>query len=251
MSISSPGYVIGVHLRSISGSRPSNVAPPARNTAKAGRQAAVLPSSILTSAHRRLKHVPAVNFEAAPSRNVDRTAAAWVTTGKSRFGAVLDRESLLEISLYEENTPFSGDVPRLKIPHACNSSYLVFMDIIPITTVIASLFLVVGAAQPFAARLRLSYTVILGRAGYDDRRRSNLLFAHGTDRRTDPGGRSNPAASASIHRLRFEGASLLNNAAAIALFGLFMGFVMLRMPDPDLGEELAPFPVLIFGALAG
>lgn len=45
--------------------------------------------------------------------------------------------------------------------------------------------------------------------------------------------------------------SLLNDAAAIALFGLFMGFVMLRMPDPDLGEELAPFPVLIFGALAG
>ena len=44
-----------------------------------------------------------------------------------------------------------------------------------------------------------------------------------------------------------EGESLLNDAAAIALFGLFMGFVMLGMPDPDLGEALASFPRLIAG----
>ncbi len=49
-----------------------------------------------------------------------------------------------------------------------------------------------------------------------------------------------------------EGESLLNDAAAIALFGLFMGFVMLGVPDPSLGSALARFPMLIAGgALAG
>ena len=44
-----------------------------------------------------------------------------------------------------------------------------------------------------------------------------------------------------------EGESLLNDAAAIALFGLFMGFVMLGIPDPDLGKALARFPLLVVG----
>ncbi|MCB1330961.1 MAG: cation:proton antiporter, partial [Maritimibacter sp.] len=44
-----------------------------------------------------------------------------------------------------------------------------------------------------------------------------------------------------------EGESLLNDAAAIALFGLFMGFVMLGVPDPKLGEALTRFPLLIAG----
>ncbi len=49
-----------------------------------------------------------------------------------------------------------------------------------------------------------------------------------------------------------EGESLLNDAAAIALFGLFMGFVMLGVPDPELGQALGQFPVLIAGgALTG
>ncbi|MFD1510191.1 cation:proton antiporter [Lacimonas salitolerans] len=49
-----------------------------------------------------------------------------------------------------------------------------------------------------------------------------------------------------------EGESLLNDAAAIALFGLFMGFVMLGVPDPSLGDALTRFPVLIAGgALTG
>lgn len=49
-----------------------------------------------------------------------------------------------------------------------------------------------------------------------------------------------------------EGESLLNDAAAIALFGLFMGFVMLGVPDPSLSDALARFPVLIAGgALIG
>ncbi|MCU0910344.1 MAG: cation:proton antiporter [Rhodobacteraceae bacterium] len=47
-----------------------------------------------------------------------------------------------------------------------------------------------------------------------------------------------------------EGESLLNDAAAIALFGLFMGFVMLGMPDPSLQDALARFPLLIAGGAA-
>lgn len=49
-----------------------------------------------------------------------------------------------------------------------------------------------------------------------------------------------------------EGESLLNDAAAIALFGLFLGFVTLGQPDPDLGSAIAQFPVLMLGgALTG
>ncbi|PYE85945.1 cation:proton antiporter [Pseudoroseicyclus aestuarii] len=49
-----------------------------------------------------------------------------------------------------------------------------------------------------------------------------------------------------------EGESLLNDAAAIALFGLFMGFVMRGVPDPQIGAALAKFPVLLGGgALVG
>ncbi len=49
-----------------------------------------------------------------------------------------------------------------------------------------------------------------------------------------------------------EGESLLNDAAAIALFGLFMGFVMAGVPDPTLHGAFARFPGLILGgALVG
>ena len=44
-----------------------------------------------------------------------------------------------------------------------------------------------------------------------------------------------------------EGESLLNDAAAIALFGLFMGFVMLGTPDPSPADALARFPLLMAG----
>jgi len=44
-----------------------------------------------------------------------------------------------------------------------------------------------------------------------------------------------------------EGESLLNDAAAIALFGLFLGFITLGVPDPDLGEAIARFPLLLIG----
>ncbi len=49
-----------------------------------------------------------------------------------------------------------------------------------------------------------------------------------------------------------EGESLLNDAAAVALFGLFMGFVMVGVPDPTLREALNEFPTLLVGgALTG
>lgn len=47
-----------------------------------------------------------------------------------------------------------------------------------------------------------------------------------------------------------EGESLLNDAAAIALFGFFLTFVMLGVPNPTLRDALVGFPLLIFGGLA-
>jgi monovalent cation:H+ antiporter, CPA1 family len=46
-----------------------------------------------------------------------------------------------------------------------------------------------------------------------------------------------------------EGESLLNDAAAIALFGLFMSYVMLGVPNPSLAEALGQFPALILGGV--
>ncbi|MFD1481652.1 cation:proton antiporter [Paracoccus nototheniae] len=46
-----------------------------------------------------------------------------------------------------------------------------------------------------------------------------------------------------------EGESLLNDAAAIALFGLFMSYVMLGVPNPSLAEALGQFPGLILGGV--
>jgi monovalent cation:H+ antiporter, CPA1 family len=211
------------------------------------------------------------------------------------------------------------------------------MDIVLVTAVIASLFLVIGAAEPLAARLRLPYSVILAvlgiligvgatfflRTELTDALnpvaeailglpiRSNvflyvflptLLFQATLDmnlrRMLDDWvpilvlavvavvvatlsvgyalswasalplaaclligaivSTTDPSAVVSIFRSIsaprrlariIEGESLLNDAAAIALFGLFMGFVMLGTPDPDLGEALARFPVLILGGV--
>ncbi|KIC46414.1 sodium:proton antiporter [Ruegeria sp. ANG-S4] len=44
-----------------------------------------------------------------------------------------------------------------------------------------------------------------------------------------------------------EGESLLNDAAAIALFGLFIGFVMVGAPDPRPQDALFQFPMLLVG----
>ncbi|WP_082074698.1 cation:proton antiporter [Martelella endophytica] len=49
-----------------------------------------------------------------------------------------------------------------------------------------------------------------------------------------------------------EGESLLNDAAAIALFALFLGFVTVNEADPKIGEALGSFPWIAgAGALAG
>ncbi|WP_416882743.1 cation:proton antiporter [Marivita sp.] len=214
------------------------------------------------------------------------------------------------------------------------------MDIVLVTTIIASLFLVIGAAEPLAARLRLPYSVILATLGIligasatfflqteltDALNpvaeailalpiRSNvflyvflptLLFqatlGMNLRRMLDDWvpilvlaivavvvatlsvgyalawasalplaaclligaivSTTDPSAVVSIFRSIsapqrltriIEGESLLNDAAAIALFGLFMGFVMLGVPDPELSDAVAQFPVLIAGgALTG
>lgn len=212
------------------------------------------------------------------------------------------------------------------------------MDIVVIITVIASLFLVIGAGEPLAARLRLPYSVILAALG--------VMIASGATflLRTDLTDALNPVAEAILNlpirsnvflyvflptllfqatlgmNLRrmaddwapilvlavvavvaatfavgyalswtsslplaacllvgaivsttdpsavvsifrsisaprrlariVEGESLLNDAAAIALFGLFIGFVTLGIPDPQLGQAFTRFPLLIAGGAA-
>lgn len=214
------------------------------------------------------------------------------------------------------------------------------MDIILVTTVVASLFLVIGIAEPVAARLRLPYSVILAVLGivigagatfflrtdltdvlnpvaqailglpiksnvflyvflptllFQATLEMNLrrmlddwvpilvlavlavvvatisvgyalswasalplaacLLIGSIVSTTDPSAVVSIFRSISAPRRLariIEGESLLNDAAAIALFGLFMGFVMLGIPDPDLGDALARFPFLIAGgALTG
>ncbi len=214
------------------------------------------------------------------------------------------------------------------------------MDIVVITAIIASLFLVIGLAEPLAARLRLPYSVILAAIGimiasgavYFLRTdltdtlnpisiailtfpiRSNvflyvflptLLFQAtlGMNLRrmlddavpifvlaivavvvatftvgyalfwtstlplvaclllgsiistTDPSAVVGIFRSLSAPRRLgriIEGESLLNDAAAIALFGLFLAFVRFGEADPSLADALSQFPVLLFGgALVG
>lgn len=211
------------------------------------------------------------------------------------------------------------------------------MDIVLITTIIASLFLVIGAAEPLADRLKLPYSVILAVLGImiglgatfflrttltdalnpvaeailDLPIRSNvflyvflptLLFQAtlGMNLRrmlddwvpilvlavvavvvatlsvgfalastdvmplaacllvgaivstTDPSAVISIFRSLSTPRRLariIEGESLLNDAAAIALFGFFMGFVMLGLPDPTFMDALTSFPMLIIGGV--
>lgn len=46
-----------------------------------------------------------------------------------------------------------------------------------------------------------------------------------------------------------EGESLLNDAVAIALFGFFLAFVMLGVPNPTPRDALVDFPLLILGGV--
>ncbi|WP_108261348.1 cation:proton antiporter [Mangrovicoccus ximenensis] len=70
---------------------------------------------------------------------------------------------------------------------------------------------------------------------------------------------TDPSAVASIFRSLsapkrlgriIEGESLLNDAAAIALFGLFVTYVMVGMPDPTIADALEQFPYLVAGGAA-
>lgn len=209
------------------------------------------------------------------------------------------------------------------------------MDIVIITAIVASLFLVIGVAEPLAARVRLPYSVILAvlgiliglgaifflRTSLTDALnpvaaaivglpiRSNvflyvflptLLFQAtlGMNLRqmlddwvpilvlavvavvvatltvgyalnwastlplaaclligaivstTDPSAVVSIFRSISAPRRLariIEGESLLNDAAAVALFGLFMGFVMLGVPNPTFSDAIGRFPLLIAG----
>ncbi|MFK7870336.1 MAG: cation:proton antiporter, partial [Roseobacter sp.] len=209
------------------------------------------------------------------------------------------------------------------------------MDIVLVTTVIAALFVVIGLAEPLAAKLRLPYSVIL--AVFGTLIGGGALFFWRTDltdvlnpvagailglpissnvflylflptllfqatlgmnlrRMLDDWvpilvlaivavlvatfsvgyalaavstlplaaclllgaivSTTDPSAVVSIFRsiaapLRLsriiEGESLLNDAAAIALFGLFVGFVMIGVPDPTPRDALFQFPLLLAG----
>lgn len=209
------------------------------------------------------------------------------------------------------------------------------MDIVVVTTIIASLFLLIGLAEPLADRLRLPFSVILavlgvliavGAAFLVQTNLTNALNEQAAAILTLPI-RSNvflyvflptlifqavlemnlrrmaddwvpilvlavvavlvatlfigtalswtgavpvaaafligsivsttdPSAVVSIFRSLaaprrlariIEGESLLNDAAAIALFTVFMGFVMAGVPDPRIGGALASFPTLLLG----
>ena len=58
----------------------------------------------------------------------------------------------------------------------------------------------------------------------------------------------NIAAPQSLTRI-VEGESLLNDAATIALFGFFLTYVMLGVPNPTLRDALVGFPLLILGGI--
>jgi len=243
-------------------------------------------------------------------------------------GVILPRTEQAEVDF-----PFHPVPLPISQPRVC--SYVKGMDIVLVTTIIASLFVVIGVAEPLAARLRLPLSVILAvlgvligtgalfflRTEFTDALnpvaeailglpiRSNvflyvflptLLFQATLEmnlrRMLDDWvpifvlaivavvvatlsvgyalswasalplaaclligaivSTTDPSAVVSIFRSIsaprrlariIEGESLLNDAAAIALFGLFMGFVMLGVPDPSLGDALARFPLLLAG----
>jgi CPA1 family monovalent cation:H+ antiporter len=214
------------------------------------------------------------------------------------------------------------------------------MDIVVITTIITSFFVVIGVAEPLAARMRLPYSVILAVLGIVIGLGATFFLNTDLTDALNPGAQAiidlpirsdvflyvflptllfeatlgmnlrrmlddwmpilmmavvavivatlsigyalswvsalplvaclligaivsttDPSAVVSIFRSIsaprrlsriIEGESLLNDAAAIALFGLFMSFVMLGRPDPSLSDALGQFPLLIVGgALTG
>jgi CPA1 family monovalent cation:H+ antiporter len=215
-----------------------------------------------------------------------------------------------------------------------------FMDIVILVAILAALFLLVGLAEPLAARLRLPFSVILAGLGILVGAGSSWFLATDLTDALNPVARAildlpitsgvflhvflptllfqatigmnfrrmaddwvpilvlavvavilatlsvgyalhwsaglplmaclllgaiisttDPSAVVSIFRSIaapqrlariVEGESLLNDAAAIALFGIFVGFVMRGVPDPDLAQAMLRFPVILAGgALTG
>ncbi|MBT9382984.1 cation:proton antiporter [Pseudooceanicola sp. CBS1P-1] len=214
------------------------------------------------------------------------------------------------------------------------------MEIVALTTIVASLFLIVGVCEPLAERLKLPFTVILAVVGMligsgaavflsvNFANSLNFIAATITDlpikanaflyiflptllfqvtlgmdirRMLDDWvpiillavvavvlstlaigfslywmgivsmatgllvgsvvSTTDPSAVASIFKSLsapkrlgriIEGESLLNDAAAIALFGLFITFTMVATPEPTILETLETFPYLVgAGALVG
>jgi len=212
------------------------------------------------------------------------------------------------------------------------------MDIIVITAVISGLFVVIGLAEPLAARLRLPFSVILAVIGVLIGLGAGFMLATTLTDALNPAARAilnlpirsnvflyvflptllfqvtlgmnlrrmlddwvpilvlavvavvvatlfvgfalsavsalplaaclligaivsttDPSAVVSIFRSLaaprrlariIEGESLMNDAAAIALFGLFMGYVMAGVPNPSLTGAILNFPVLMVGGAA-
>ena len=211
-----------------------------------------------------------------------------------------------------------------------------FMDIVILVAILAALFLLVGLAEPLAARLRLPFSVILAGLGILVGAGSSWFLATDLTDALNPVARAildlpitsgvflhvflptllfqatigmnfrrmaddwvpilvlavvavilatlsvgyalhwsaglplmaclllgaiisttDPSAVVSIFRSIaapqrlariVEGESLLNDAAAIALFGIFVGFVMRGVPDPDLVQAMLRFPVILASA---
>ncbi len=96
--------------------------------------------------------------------------------------------------------------------------------------------LVVGQALAFASALPLMACLLIG------------AIVSTTDPSAVVGIFRSIAAPRRLGRI-IEGESLLNDAAAIALFGLFITFVMTGVPDPDIGAALMTFPWLISGGV--
>ncbi|MEM1289837.1 MAG: sodium:proton antiporter, partial [Pseudomonadota bacterium] len=116
-------------------------------------------------------------------------------------------------------------------------------DVVPILVMaIVAVFVAtftVGYALSFVSALPLAACLLLG------------AIISTTDPSAVVGIFRSIAAPQRLSRI-IEGESLLNDAAAVALFGLFMGFVMIGVPNPSPQEAVGEFPVLLAGgALTG
>jgi CPA1 family monovalent cation:H+ antiporter len=104
-----------------------------------------------------------------------------------------------------------------------------------VAVVVATLF--VGAALHWTSALPLAACLLVG------------AIVSTTDPSAVVGIFRSIAAPKRLSRI-IEGESLLNDAAAIALFGVFVGFVTVNVPNPDISEAFGRFPMLLLGGAA-